>query len=350
MGEISFMQSRIESLQGLRLLAFLGVFFLHAGLTPNLTGIWGVSVFFVLSGFVIAVNWLNRIKIEYTYNILDCFKFVWKRIRKLYILHIITLTVMVCLSYQGLFNIIANVFLIQSWIPSERVYYSYNGVVWYLSTSIFLYFFTIPLLHLMKKNSSFILAKRMSFFVVVGVILYSIILCFLPVEQATVKYLTYIFPIARLADYVIGMLLGVMFLMHKESRYHRKDTAKEVVCCLLILATCIGIYILPYSFKYQVLFLPTTAWMIWLCATSNGAVVRLLSTRCLSQLGDYTAIAFIIHREIIYIIRKMIGLNLVSGSDSLIVNIIVALGSLILCSFIIFLMNIIKHNEIRKVR
>ena len=49
------MNKKIESLQGLRALAFLGVFASHTYLKSfRFTGAWGVSVFFMLSGFFYA--------------------------------------------------------------------------------------------------------------------------------------------------------------------------------------------------------------------------------------------------------------------------------------------------------
>lgn len=41
----------IKSLQGLRVIAMVGIFLFHAGFIPN--GIFPVTFFFILSGFVI---------------------------------------------------------------------------------------------------------------------------------------------------------------------------------------------------------------------------------------------------------------------------------------------------------
>ncbi len=50
---------RLGQLQSLRALAFLGIFISHSGLSSQL-GAWGVSVFFVLSGFLMAYTTKNK--------------------------------------------------------------------------------------------------------------------------------------------------------------------------------------------------------------------------------------------------------------------------------------------------
>ena len=65
---------RITSLQALRAIAFINIFISHCGVTMFFGGAWGVSLFFVLSGFVmyyaycerdLGANLLSRIKFAY---------------------------------------------------------------------------------------------------------------------------------------------------------------------------------------------------------------------------------------------------------------------------------------------
>ena len=54
-------RQRINSLQGLRAIAFLAIFISHAGLgNYGCLGAWGVSVFFLLSGFLMTLSQLNK--------------------------------------------------------------------------------------------------------------------------------------------------------------------------------------------------------------------------------------------------------------------------------------------------
>lgn len=138
---------RIKSLQGLRTLAFFGIFTSHTGLTQ--LGAWGVSVFFVLSGFLMAYVYYER-------N-LDCslkrsVSFSIRKIKRLYPLHILMMLAALLLELVPLFKHFSarsvilllskigfNAALLQGWLPTQSMYYSLNAVSWFLSTCLLLY-------------------------------------------------------------------------------------------------------------------------------------------------------------------------------------------------------------------
>ncbi len=138
---------RIASLQTIRALAFLGIFTSHCAATR--LGAWGVSVFFVLSGFVMTYTYYNR---ELEKTLKKCIQFSINKIKKLYPLHILMmLSALVFVVKELLTNfsiksfvfvcgkVLLNVTLLQTWIPSSSVYFSLNGVAWYLSVCLFIY-------------------------------------------------------------------------------------------------------------------------------------------------------------------------------------------------------------------
>ena len=51
-------KQKIQTLQSLRGLAFMGIFLSHLGLAK--LGAWSVSVFFILSGFVMYYSYENK--------------------------------------------------------------------------------------------------------------------------------------------------------------------------------------------------------------------------------------------------------------------------------------------------
>lgn len=79
----------IKPLQGLRVIAFIAVFLSHAIDTP--TGAWGVSLFIILSGFVMTYSYWDRSEEKGTLSIKDSISFSIRKIRSLYPLHIIML-------------------------------------------------------------------------------------------------------------------------------------------------------------------------------------------------------------------------------------------------------------------
>lgn len=80
--------TKIDTLQALRCFAFLGIFLFHAFGGTNGLGRWGVSVFFVLSGFVLVYSYLGRGRITST-SVKDNFRFAAKKIKPLYPLYVV---------------------------------------------------------------------------------------------------------------------------------------------------------------------------------------------------------------------------------------------------------------------
>ena len=78
-----------EELQVLRAIAFLGIFLSHARVSVSWAKL-GVSIFFVLSGCLMTCNYYDK---ELKCSIKDNLQFSINKIKKLYVLHIVT---MVC--------------------------------------------------------------------------------------------------------------------------------------------------------------------------------------------------------------------------------------------------------------
>ena len=121
----------IVSLQILRAICFVGVFLSHCKIRCfEACGAWGVSVFFVLSGFLLmrkhAENFHERGLI-----------FAWRHIRKVYALHV-ALGIVALVWWIGrawpfgiktvvdfVMQTVVNFSLMQSWIPVNRYYGSH---------------------------------------------------------------------------------------------------------------------------------------------------------------------------------------------------------------------------------
>ena len=143
-------EAKSTSFQALRAWAFLGIFLSHAG-SAIFWSVLGVSVFFVMSGFLMFRKHEND---EMDLTIKNRAKFSLSRISKLYQLHIITMCFAVVLEmatriYSGLTfrgvvytlgKIVLNVTLMQTWVPYSNINVSLNGVAWFLSVTMFLYF------------------------------------------------------------------------------------------------------------------------------------------------------------------------------------------------------------------
>lgn len=136
----------IASLQGLRALAFFGIFLSHAKM-PFAWSTLSVSIFFVLSGFLLyyrdRINYSKMPPFFAHSSLINNIIFSIKKIKKLYKLHIITMILVIplcTLSIGTVATIFLNIVLLQCWGPLSSINVSLNGVAWYLSTIMFLYF------------------------------------------------------------------------------------------------------------------------------------------------------------------------------------------------------------------
>lgn len=104
-------------------------------------GSCGVSFFLVLSGFVMAKGYGEKVRSSgFSYG-----RFMGKRLLRLYPLHLVCLCVaaVMQLAAEGCEAqwgwLLPNLCLVQSWIPLPSVYFSGNAVSWCLADLLFFY-------------------------------------------------------------------------------------------------------------------------------------------------------------------------------------------------------------------
>ena len=125
----------ISSLQGLRAVAFLCVVISHCG-APWL-GPWAISVFVALSGFLMVCNYYDRPRTAP--GLQSAIAFSFKKIRRLYPLHLIMMAAALLFVLKGLLaqpsargvlscaaQLAVSIFLLQTWIPSSRFWFCLN--------------------------------------------------------------------------------------------------------------------------------------------------------------------------------------------------------------------------------
>lgn len=307
-------QSKIMSLQYLRTFAFLGIFFRHTGSEYGIsTGAWGVSVFLILSGFLMSINYHSR-DLGAT-SLSSLIRFGYRKISKLYFLHIVTLVAVLPFFLKEVFSlvgldrimslctILTNALLLQTWNCNEYLGTSINAS-WYLSTILLCYILTPLFLKLLKKiRPSYII----SCLCIVGLFFLQSMICFglyCLVENNTIsidnyKWFVYFSPYTRWIDYFIGMMLGDIYIC-------RSETCAKVILNkgkLLVLGSCviaILINFLSYEFKANtwwsssVIYTLSTVLLIFVFASVkfNG---ESKTSKGLVHLGDISGEAYLIH-------------------------------------------------------
>jgi peptidoglycan/LPS O-acetylase OafA/YrhL len=74
-------KKKIQSLQAIRAVAFSAIFLSHLEIISGLGG-WGVSVFFVLSGFLMSYSYEGRAKVL-NGRFIDRIKFAYSKVKKI---------------------------------------------------------------------------------------------------------------------------------------------------------------------------------------------------------------------------------------------------------------------------
>ncbi len=219
----------LSGLTGLRFLAALYVFFFHAqrllgfAFLPaplrNIVsqGALGVTLFFVLSGFILtyvhAADFAGPgLPAKGYYG-----QFLWRRLARIYPVHLVCL--LACLglswafaSYPAHFLAIValDVAMLESYVPWVAMQW-YGGGAWSISTEFFFYLLFPLLLPLFGRVAS---QARLLGLLAALVVASSLPGFYYTFHQASLFELAYNFPPSRLPEFCCGMVLGLLVLRH----------------------------------------------------------------------------------------------------------------------------------------
>ena len=303
---------KIDSLQALRALAFLGIFLGHASFYIE-WALLSVSVFFVMSGFLMTYKYEH---VELGTSLKANIEFTLKKIIKLYPLHILTMLFAITLNAALIFHngigvksVIAligetflNLTLLQAWVPYSSINFSLNGVAWYLSVTMFLYF-TFPWLKRIIEKESI---RRLC--IMCGAILIIEILSCIPfimvLENDSPVYIwfMYCFPLFRLGDFFIGCVLKRVYFEGDFGKLGNvKGTIQEIIATAITVLVFLWMTIEQRSLlllslqNYTTAYIPLAAIWIILFIEKRGLITKVLSNSCFIFIGSISAYAFLIH-------------------------------------------------------
>lgn len=345
-------KNRINSLQALRALAFIGIFMVHAKIAWGWSRL-GVSIFFAMSGFLMTYIYWDR---EVPNNIISAIKFSISKIKKLYFLHIITMVAVVMIDVwiyinRGILmdsirmmikNIVLNIFLLQSWYPDSTVNVALNGVAWYLSVALFLYIIFPFILRWMKDKKIIVLVLAAVMLLVLQVALAYPVAARFGGDSVRYRWFMYCFPVYRIGDFFAGCVLGRIYMVSKDTPYINNTIAYTIIeAGLLAFSMWFSLWlgqptdapftlaIKNWSTGYIIMAL---AW-IYVFTRPRGLLTKLFANPVMIKLGDLSPQAFLIHYVLVRFVNAYMGLHMIPFTPLLtwILFAIEFIGTIIIC-------------------
>ncbi|WP_255398173.1 acyltransferase [Sulfobacillus sp. hq2] len=300
----------LAPLTSFRFLAVMFVFLWHIGfLREYQTGYVGVSFFYTLSGFILTYNYVHRFRHPSSEARRQ---FYWARFARIYPVYALAFLWSIPLTpihaYGNLATWIgvglANLALIQSYIPYLAIAFSFDGVAWSLSDEATFYAIFPWLMQWWNTLGRHWHARH----VVLGMAILwgSLVALLIPYHSSWQSWIAYIFPGTRLVDFFIGMGAALVFdrIAWNRPGTHLPWTTLEVAGLLLVVGT---IAIGPYteqSLRFSALYLPGWAILLWIFAHQKGVMSRVFSHAALVRLGNWSFAFYMIHRLVMRTLQK----------------------------------------------
>ena len=312
----------LDALTSLRFFAALLVFSWHCVPTHQFSatfslGYIGVGFFFLLSGFILT----------YSYRAAFANGLRWDSVRAFYVarvarivpLHLVTMPPMILtMVYFGnplwsdvgararVTEVAAQAVLLQSWFPQRAVHFGGNGPSWSISVEAFFYAL-FPLLAYVLLRAfraappRAVLATAFAVWLLEAAVL-------TPQHAVVDDWRFYVFPPARLADFVVGMLLGIAVLRgDPAARPRLRGTSMEMLALAAIGLSVFVSPLLPLALRFSAALMPAWAFAIYVFAARRGAISRLLEHPVLVRLGEVSFAFYLIHLAVIALVTWVIG-------------------------------------------
>ena len=290
-------KGEILSLTGLRFIAALYVFLFHIQIRWPITnipffknildqGATGMSVFFMLSGFLLAyryVNANNKLK-DYLVN-------RFARIYPVYLVVAIATLPWLGIDFsadktedlifkiaQASLLVVSNIFVIQAWFPQFFAYWN-DGGSWSISVEVFCYLllpFILPRLAVLSLKNVLLVALLSWIFAILPGLSFKLF-------SGPAFAVFYAMPIFRFPEFLLGVCIFLIF---------RK--VPDVMCnwifsivVTLVVFVYLGYFgpVMPIYVGHNWLILPAVGFMLLALAGGKGPVSALLATSTFVWLG-----------------------------------------------------------------
>lgn len=290
-------KQQILALTGLRFIAALWVFLFHIQIRWPLSnnfmvrnildqGAVGMSIFFMLSGFLLAYRYADSRSSLRTYLI--------ARFARIYPIYMVAAVVTLPWlgvnfdgnSLQGILHkvakivllVVSNIFLVQAWFPPYFSFWN-NGASWSISVEAFFYLMlplTFPILLSATKKKLLVIVLICYFLAAAPGISASL-------YESPLSHIYYSVPIFRLPEFLIGAC--IYFVMRQGYEYQRGIIVQ--VMTLLLFTVYLGIagHKLPLYVGHNWIAIPCIGFFIFSLSSERGFAAQFLSLPFFEWLG-----------------------------------------------------------------
>jgi peptidoglycan/LPS O-acetylase OafA/YrhL len=313
---------QLSSLTSLRFFAALMVFFSHmdflrihedAAGNPDryqdiyntwmFEGYSGVTFFFILSGFILAHSYQDRI-IDQKTSTVDFYIF---RIARIVPLHWLTLALAIYLQHTNSASwdffspttFWPNLLMLHAWFSNMDIAFSYNLVSWSLSVEMFFYAMFPLLIRFGTRTLIVIFLLLIAFILAWLPITIPFAPFHLPIYTNLTKYYAYWYPAFRAGDFLAGIILYRAWCARKELTAVFAGSLQGISIVILCIFYSLHAGV-DETYRFDFYYALPMTFLIYAFAHQNGIFSRMLSNRIMIVLGEASFAFYMIHQLAIY--------------------------------------------------
>ena len=305
--------TRLPALTGLRIFAALAVYASHVGPPHGVSsglkaffesGYMGVTLFFILSGFVLTINYFDRL-LHPTAQAIQ--RFAVARFARIYPLYILILFYILVRQHAfggSIGGWWEHVLMVQAWDTNLAQTYNFDGPAWSLSVELFLYAsFPILVLILARLRTTRIVLLAVTS---IALAMTALTTWFVLTNRAQLPWVNpqsahhwlYVIPITRLGDFALGILTARLYVQLRDSTpITRAGGPLTVVATLVIVALMAWPANVYSAWSWDIAYaIPGIALIFGLAIAPSSVPARLLSLPALVLLGESSYAFYLIHQ------------------------------------------------------
>ncbi len=308
---------RVDSLTGLRIFAAAAVFLSHLhppefipGRVAVLmdSGYSGVTIFFVLSGFVLAWNYTDRL---IPLSGRGVWSFAVARFARIYPLY---LAVLIWVCAPGIVghalpeDTWLHFLALQTWHPDLAVAFGLNGPGWSIGVEFFLYaLFPVLIVAIgrVRENPRLLLAIGLAAVLAVGLLTWWFSATgrgqLSPLDPESAHRWLYRTPLTRIGDFTVGIVVAL--LVRAVTARSWLGAASQVLAVVALLAVMASTTVNRSVWSWDFAYLAPTGLLLWGLATSpDSPIARLLGSKPLVLAGEASFAFYLLHLPMLQVL------------------------------------------------